>query len=68
MPRPRPKTRVDHVADACAAFQTAVTALHQINLRQLRGDLRDVIREARECAEQGVGLTADALQLDVPAA
>lgn len=68
MPRARPKTRVDHIADACTAFQSALNSLHNVHLGHVSGDLRDVLKEARECAEAGVELTADALQLDVPAA
>lgn len=67
MPRPRRTTRVDHVANACAAFQSAAAALHEVDLRRVRGDLRDVIAEAREYAEWGVTLTTDALQMDAPA-
>jgi hypothetical protein len=67
MPRPRPKTRVDHVANACTAFQAAAAALHEVDLRKVRGDLRDALAEAREYAEWGVSLTTDALQLDAPA-
>lgn len=66
MPRLRPKTRVDLIAEACAGFKAAAQALHAVNLRGVRGDLLDVLREAREYAESGVELTADALQLDTP--
>ena len=64
MPRPKVKTRIEHLADAHGHLAKAAASLSHIDLRSTRGELRDAIRDARDAtlaasAAVEVGIRAD---------
>lgn len=67
MPRPKVKSRVQHLADAHGRLLQAQASLKEVDLRTTSGELREQVRDARD--QVGAALTAvqRAIELDTPA-
>jgi hypothetical protein len=64
VPRPRDKTRVELLADAVESLQHAAAALHEVDLRRCRTELRGQVKLTREMVDTARAQAGAALQLD----
>lgn len=60
----RPRSRVQVLADIHQRLQDVYGELHTIDLRSIRGDMRESVREARLCVEDAMTYTGEAIQAD----
>lgn len=66
MPRPKVKSRVQHLADAHSRLLLAQASLKEVDLRTTSGELREQIRDARDQVDAGLTAVQHAIQLDTP--
>lgn len=66
MPRPRVKTRIEHLADAHGRLLQTHAALREVDLRTTRGELRAAIRGARDANSAALSFIEAAIKADMP--
>ena len=66
MPRPKIKTRIEHLADAHSFLLRAQQSLGEVDLRTTTGDLRAAIRTGREQTAAALAALQTAITHDVP--
>lgn len=66
MPRPKKKSRIEHLADALDAAHKAGVSLEAIDLRTCTRDLRELIKGARAKQQQLRDTVVEAMKTDVP--
>lgn len=64
--RRRRPTRVDHLTTALRKSQEVAAELTAVDMRTLRGDLRDKVRDARESNDAATKALSRAIRLDTP--
>lgn len=66
MPRAKIKTRVELLAEAHGRMQQAEISLKAVDLRTTAGELRQAIRDSRDCVNTGLAALQRAIEVDTP--
>ena len=66
MPRPKVKSRIEHLADAHGQLLKALSSLQHVDLRTTRGELREAIRVARDSGTAALTAVEVAIKADTP--
>lgn len=66
MPRPKKKSRIEHLADALDAANKAGVSLEAIDLRTCTRELRELVKGARAKQQQLRDALVETMQADLP--